>query len=72
MFSDEGDIMCYPCVNCGKCGQTLPPSVVRCPKCKTVLTEEHPVCPQCGWSLPLPPGARTHRADEAARVMSSK
>lgn len=48
--------MCYPCVNCGKCGQQLPPSVVRCPRCKTVLTPEHPTCEQCGWSLPLPPG----------------
>ncbi len=49
--------MCYPCVNCGKCGSSLPPATVRCPRCKTELTPEHPRCAACGWTLPLPPGA---------------
>ncbi|MEQ3362805.1 hypothetical protein [Raoultibacter massiliensis] len=49
--------MCYPCVNCGKCGAKLPPAQIRCPKCKTVLTAKHPVCEKCGWRLPLPPGS---------------
>ncbi len=50
--------MCYPCVNCGKCGSKLPEAKIRCPKCKTVLDESHPVCETCGWRLPLPPGAK--------------
>ena len=24
--------MCYPCVNCGKCGSKLPEAKIRCPK----------------------------------------
>ena len=54
----EGTSMCYPCVNCGKCGSKLPEAKIRCPKCKTVLDESHPVCETCGWRLPLPPGAK--------------
>ena len=50
--------MCYPCVNCGKCGSKLPEAKIRCPKCKTALDESHPVCETCGWRLPLPPGAK--------------
>lgn len=50
--------MCYPCVNCGKCGSSLPQAKVRCPRCKVELTPEHPVCPTCGWTLPAPPGAK--------------
>lgn len=58
--------MCYPCVNCGKCGSSLPKAEVRCPRCKTVLTPERPRCETCGWTLPLPPGAAANPSSSVA------
>lgn len=61
--NERGD-MCYPCVNCGKCGQEMPEKVIRCPKCKTILTEDNPACSDCGWRLPLPPGTKDGDLEE--------